>query len=279
MNAPVHHTGVMIIDDDLSFLESAEKRLRAQRPEWIVRVHSDPFAALHDDLYMTGSVDVVVCDLHFEAYPDSDGLDILLKMMRQQPSLFTILVTNKNLNLGAVALQWHVKNFIFKGDHFLEELAAAIEEGVRLRQVLITPPLCFAIMPFGIEHLEEIYNRIWRPAARKAGFRLRRIDENHAGELLLKEISNEMDAAEVVLADLSELRPNVLIEVGLAYAKGKVVLLVSPSGNKIPSNIAGVHQIRYDRSRALWEDKLEEELVRALSHAAQKLVHPLLSPH
>jgi DNA-binding NarL/FixJ family response regulator len=277
-NRPV---AIMMVDDSQEILDGARHRLAAKHPEWLLLIHSTAEAALADEHYLRGEVNVVVCDQNLER-EDSDeeieGLDVLIRMMRRHPKLFTILITSsRRLSIGPMALQWHVGDFIVKGETFWDDLVRAIEKGLRGDKGLTQAPRCFAIMPFGIAWLNDVYTQIWKPAATQAGYLIRRNDEFAAGNLLLPEISAALDHSEVALAELTDLRPNVLFEIGLACGKGKVVVLVAENGHEIPSDLSGVHQIRYDRGHNLWEQKLEGELVRALSHASQRLIRPLLS--
>lgn len=262
---------VLVVDDVPDVLESIRRILQEAHPQWKILTHLGAVAALEDPLFVAGKVDVAVCD--WDLGTGLDGLDLLIKMMRIHPNLYTVLITGKGLDLGAQALRWGVAEFISKKqESWRARLLQVVEAGVR-REAPEPEPTCFAIMPY-IGWLNAVYRRIWVPAARTAGFRMVRNDEFPAGDLLIEEITKAIDQASVAVADLTEQRPNVLFEAGIARGKGKRLILVAPSPD-VPSDLKGFHLILYDRNGDNWEERLEEDLVRALSHVSRRLERPL----
>jgi DNA-binding response OmpR family regulator len=264
---------VLVIDDQQPVLENIRKTMQGAHPQWRVLTYLTAAAALADRFLLAGEVNIAVCDWDLGT-PPLDGLDLLIKMMRSQPSLYTVLITQQNLDLSAQALRWGVGEFIQKDKHgeWPAKLLQVVEAGIR-KGVPEPKPTCFAMMPF-VGWLNDVYRRIWVPAARTAGFRMVRNDEFPAGDLLVEEITEAIERASVAVADLTELRPNVLFEAGLARGKGKRLILLAPSPD-VPSDLKGFHLVLYDRNGERWEERLEEELVRALSHIARRLERPL----
>jgi CheY-like chemotaxis protein len=264
---------VLVVDDEQSFLDKICRVLRDAHPQWRVLHHLHAAAALADPLFEAGKIDVAVSDWYLGPGRELDGLDLLIKMMRVQPNLYTVLITKEDLDLGARALRWGVAEFISKNQENWEaKLLQVVEAGIQ-RGAPEPEPTCFAIMPF-IGWLTGVYRRVWVPAARSAGFRMVRNDEFPAGDLLIEEITEAIERAAVAIADLTEFRPNVLFEAGLARGKGKRLILLAPSPD-VPSDLKGFHLILYDRNADRWEEQLEEDLVRALSHVARRLERPL----
>lgn len=266
---------ILVIDDDVRVLEKIRKVLQAPHPRWRVLTHLDAATALAAPLFVAGEVEVAVSDWYLGPGQELDGLDLLIKMMRTQPNLYTALITGqKDLDLGAQALRWGVAEFIQKQEgNWTAKLLQVVEAGVQRRRELEPKPTCFAIMPFN-GRLNAVYRKIWVPAAKTAGFRMVRNDEFPAGDSLLEEITEAIEHAAVAVADLTELRPNVLFEAGLARGKGKRLILLAPSTD-VPSDLQGLHLIIYDQNSDRWEERLEEDLVRALSHVARRLERPL----
>ena len=267
---------VLVVDDVPLVLESICKVLQEAHPQWRILPYLDAASALADPLFLASKVDVAVCDWDLGSDLDGlDGFDLLIRMMRAQPNLYTVLITGKkHLDLGAQALRWGVAEFIQKEPqgNWTARLLKVVETGTR-KGAPEPEPTCFAIIPFN-GRLNAIYRKIWVPAARTAGFRMVRNDEFPAGDLLVEEITEAIERAAVAVADLTELRPNVLFEAGLARGKGKRLILLAPSPD-VPSDLRGFHLILYDQNSDRWEERLEEELVRALSHVARRLERPL----
>ena len=77
-------------------------------------------------------------------------------------------------------------------------------------------PLCFVIMPFapGYDGIYEIV----KSAGQMAGFHTERADETYAPDKVPERIQNFLEAASVLVAEISENNPNVYYELGLAHA-------------------------------------------------------------
>lgn len=82
---------------------------------------------------------------------------------------------------------------------------------------------CFVIMPFSSpesydDHFTKIYNQIFIPAIKKAGYEPYRTDENKICDSIINKIFDGVQKSAMVLCDLSSRNPNVLYELGLRQA-------------------------------------------------------------
>lgn len=66
-----------------------------------------------------------------------------------------------------------------------------------------------------------------------------------SGHDLLAKIHMLIDRAELVIADISEMSPNVFYEVGYAVAQGKTVLLVTRNPTRVPTDLKGREVLVY----------------------------------
>jgi hypothetical protein len=78
----------------------------------------------------------------------------------------------------------------------------------------------FVIMQIGNAQLDGLYERAVAPALSACGFAPRRVDRHNRGGLLVSEIINFIEEAEVVVADLTHERPNCYLEVGYVLGAG-----------------------------------------------------------
>lgn len=81
-------------------------------------------------------------------------------------------------------------------------------------------------MQIGDAELEGIYETVIAPAVRSAGLVPRRIDQDNEGGLLNAEIMDWIENADIVVADLTNERPNCYLEVGFALGLGRNASLV-----------------------------------------------------
>lgn len=130
----------------------------------------------------------------------------------------------------------------------------------------VTPserPFCFVLMPFtsarstgrkynplGETELDTIYALVKKLLAR-AGYQVRRA----AGKGdILREIVFDIDRAELVVADLTGLNPNVMYELGIRHAFTKKTILLTQDLAELPFDLKNYHCIKYG-----WIVKSEQE--------------------
>lgn len=90
----------------------------------------------------------------------------------------------------------------------------------------------FVAMPF-LESYEDVYQfGIYGPI-RRLGYVCEKVDESSYAGSIVDRIITGIREAEFVVADLSEERPNVYLEVGYAWGLGKPVVLVARDGHRL----------------------------------------------
>jgi len=79
-------------------------------------------------------------------------------------------------------------------------------------------PHAFIVMQIGNAVLDEVCHEAMVPAIEACGLDARRVDKHNSGGILKSEIVQFLQSAEIIIADLTNERPNVYLEVG--YAMG-----------------------------------------------------------
>ena len=82
-------------------------------------------------------------------------------------------------------------------------------------------PIAFVIMQIGDPHLDQMHDAAVVPAARACGLDPKRVDKHNEGELLKSEIVRFIREADIIVADLTNERPNCYLEVGYAMGLDK----------------------------------------------------------
>lgn len=84
-----------------------------------------------------------------------------------------------------------------------------------------------------------------------------------------------IDSSEIMLADLTGIRPNVMIEVGFAlrgHSNGRMLLYYETTGGwKVPFDIAGFRYIPIDQAAEI-HTKLKPELVAIVNQAKAAVI-------
>jgi hypothetical protein len=97
-------------------------------------------------------------------------------------------------------------------------------------------PFAFVLMPFGHDFL-KVYEKGIKPAARSARVRCERVDEQNFDVRILDRIYEQIQAADIVIADMTGRNPNVFYELGYAHAIRKRVLLLARTKGDIPFDL------------------------------------------
>jgi nucleoside 2-deoxyribosyltransferase len=106
----------------------------------------------------------------------------------------------------------------------------------------------FVLMPFD-PAFDDIYRLGIKETAEKLGIRAERVDEQiFHKENILERIYNQIDAADLIIADLTGRNPNVFYETGYAHAKGKVCLLLTSKADDIPFDLKHHRHLIYGDS-------------------------------
>ncbi len=84
----------------------------------------------------------------------------------------------------------------------------------------------FIIMQIGDTSLDSVCDEAIIPAIEGAGFTARRVDRHNAGDLLKSEIVQFIERSQIIIADVTNERPNCYLEIGYAMGLGKKANLI-----------------------------------------------------
>lgn len=97
-------------------------------------------------------------------------------------------------------------------------------------------PFIFVLMPFD-ETFNDTYKFGIKGAAEDAGCYAERVDEQIFTEGILERVFNQINKADVIVADMTGRNSNVFYEVGYAHALNKIVLLLTQKAEDIPFDL------------------------------------------
>ena len=120
---------------------------------------------------------------------------------------------------------------------YAHEVVAVVERLVRPRTV-------FVVMSF-----KSIYDPLFeavQSACKERGFEANRTKESLSSERITHLIENGIRQSAFVIADLTELSPNVFYELGYARAFGKDIVLTARRRTKLPFDV-------FDLQTVFWE--------------------------
>ena len=140
---------------------------------------------------------------------------------------------------------------------------------------------CFVMMPFA-SPLGEYYSKIYKPAIEKAGLRAVRADTDIFGTgKIIDQIWSGINAAKVLVAELTTRNPNVFYELGLAHALAKPVVLIFSNETDVPFDLKHIRVIYYDMTDPFWGnkllDKVAENILSAIEHPEEAVLRQSIS--
>lgn len=142
--------------------------------------------------------------------------------------------------------------------------SAARKETVLSKTSLKEKEHVFVAMPYS-EEFQDVYEfGIYAPV-RQCGFICEKLDEMSFTGDILQRIRERIRAAKFVIADMTQARANVYLEVGYAWGHGIPVIFLAKEGEKLHFDVS-THRCIYYRS------------IRQLAKDLEKLIRGLCSP-
>src|SRR5205085_8029616 len=127
-------------------------------------------------------------------------------------------------------------------------------------------PFVFVLMPFD-KKFNDIYKYGIKGAAEDVDAYAERIDEQIFKEGILDRVFNQINKADVIVADMTGRNPNVFYEVGYAHALGKIVLLLTQQGDDIPFDLKHHQHIVYGGSIEVLKSQLISRIAWAINES------------
>ena len=105
----------------------------------------------------------------------------------------------------------------------------------------------FILMPFEPE-FDGIYANLILPALESEDCRVQRADSFVNQQNILKDIIQNIEKADLIIADLTSLNPNVMYELGIAHALSKPTILLTQTLQELPFDLRSYRAIAYATS-------------------------------
>lgn len=112
-------------------------------------------------------------------------------------------------------------------------------------------------------HWSLVETHIVGPALEASGFEMKS-PEAQGATMIHGSIIRALKDAELVLADLSQLNPNVLFEAGVRTSANKPLVVIAEHGTSLPFDTAGINTFFYDPS--VRADTVQQDVKRLAEH-------------
>ena len=136
--------------------------------------------------------------------------------------------------------------------------------------------ICFVISPIGERdsasrrRADGVLNEIIRPALEPKGYDVERADHDKTPGIVTEAFIARIVDADLVVADLTGLNPNVMYELAVRHASGKAVIQILEEGHELPFDIHSQNTLYFNgdlagRSEAIRNLQAAEEAVQRTS--------------
>ena len=135
-------------------------------------------------------------------------------------------------------------------------------------------PFCFVLMPFS-ESFDDIYAFGIKGACDDAGVYCERVDEQIFEGTVLDRIYNQISKADVIVADMTGMNPNVFYEVGYAHALGRRTILLTEKAEDIPFDLKHFPHIVYNNKIKDLRKSLSKHIKKFAFHSTSQKQYEL----
>ena len=129
---------------------------------------------------------------------------------------------------------------------------------------------CFVVSPIGDagsdtrNKADKLFKYIIKPVCESCGFDAIRVDQINAADSITQTIIDNLETADLVIADISGHNPNVFYEIGFRTRTKKTIVHLKPTGESLPFDINTVRTFDYDLtdldSVSTVKDRLEQTI-------------------
>jgi len=250
-------TTILVIDDEREFLTNCEVALAMAGYDCDLCESADEAHAKFQHRIYDG----IVCDILIPFRGAREGgLVLAREFTSKYPSSCLVLISQY------VTARW-VNEFAGFANHaFVEKGKTAIDDLIREIGRIVKSRFAFVCMPFASE-FSDFYEVGIKPVVLKCGFKCMRADELEHNKGILAVVYEQIQAAHIVIAEMTGRNPNVYYEVGYAHALGKEVVLLTQRADELPFDLRGFNHIVYEGRITVLKEKLAQRLKAMLTNS------------
>ncbi|MCP4340830.1 MAG: response regulator [Desulfobulbaceae bacterium] len=229
---------VLIIDDEPGIRQDLYHWLSLM--DFVVHTAAAVDEAKH--IINSDRVDFAIVDLKVDFRSEVGGAEVLHYLKRNQPQAQTIILSAHDFTDEIqLAVEGVYDGYISKGgkENYIRSVVS------KIKSLSAEPPKrkCFVIMPFSktsscrSKDWTEIYCNVIKPAVEGAGFNYKCMRSDGLAGNIIEDILDNLNRADLVIADLTDRNPNVFYELGVRHALRRGTILITQKIAHVPFDL------------------------------------------
>ena len=239
---------VLVLDDQGSIRDDLKRFLELNN--YVVYTADKIESAI--EIIKIKKIDFALIDLKIDVNSEYGGISMIEELNRIQPKTKNIIVSGYELDdeLKKRLLGVEYFDFVTKGGkrNYIESVIEVLQNA----QNQPVSKKCFVIMPFSdtkkckSHEWQDIFDNMIKPAVKKSGYNY----ECHKASLtignIITDILDNLNKADVVIADLTDRNANVYYELGVRHTLRDATILITQSIDDVPFDLRPYALIEYD---------------------------------
>lgn len=247
---------VLILDDEPNIRQDLFKYLKNEGYE-VCAVETIEDA---NKIIQVEAIDFAIIDLKIDYRSDFGGIKIIENINKLQPRTKVLVLSayEWNIEIKKQLEKVNFNGFIPKGGerNYIREVINELEKIKEIQP----KKKCFVIMPFSTtkicseEQWTDIFENTIKPAVEESGFNYKCFRANLVIGNIIKDILDNLNKSDIVIADMTDRNPNVFYELGVRHALRDATVLITQNMDDIPFDLQHYATLKYD-----WKTKKGRE--------------------
>jgi ActR/RegA family two-component response regulator len=257
---------VLILDDQENIRKDLYRYLGFK--DYIVKLASNQHEA--KEFILNSKIDFALVDLKIDYISEFGGIKVIFDINKHQPQTKVIILSAYEINdlIEEKLSGAEYYGYISKGGK-MNYIEAVIEKLKEIENIEIKKK-CFVIMPFNktkkcnkAEWL-EIFETLIKPSVENSGYNYFCHRTNLKIGNIIEDILDNLNKADVVIADLTDKNVNVYYELGVRHALRNATILITQSIDDVPHDLRSYALIKYDWKTKRDKDEFAVQIKNAL---------------
>ena len=230
---------VLLLDDKPNIRKDLGSRLEQNG----YAVHKAETIEESKKIILSEKIDYAIIDLKVDYQSEVGGIEVVGFAKRHQPKAKTIVLSGWDISDVDIPddLKNQVDRFVSKKGptNYILAVLQALNELIGQQE----KKHCFVIMPFSStqsctkEEWTEIFDEVIKPAIEKSGHGYVCTRSNPVQGSIIEDILDNLDRADLVVADLTDRNPNVFYELGVRHSLRDSTILLTQRLKDIPFDL------------------------------------------